>query len=55
MSRVSDKLIEIEELLIEGHTVEDVAKLAGVSVQWVIETQREMNDHDEFEREEYHG
>lgn len=42
MSKIADKLIEIEELLVQGHSAESVAKMANVPVDWVIETELEM-------------
>lgn len=42
MSRIADKLIEIEELL-PYHSNEDVAKIAQVPLSWV-EQERELND-----------
>lgn len=42
MSKIADKLIEIEELLVQGLDVDTVARLAGVPVNWVIETELEL-------------
>jgi hypothetical protein len=36
MSKIADKLIEIDELLARGATVYEAAELAGVPVEWVI-------------------
>ena len=42
MSRISDKLLEIEELL-PYHNNEEVAKIAQVPLSWV-EQERELNE-----------
>ena len=42
MSKIADKLIEIEELLTQGYTVDEVSRIAGVPVSWVIDTELEM-------------
>ena len=51
---ISDKLIEIEELLTSGYDVESVARMSNVPIDWVIEAEKELMGwtHYEHEREE---
>ena len=45
MSKITDKLIEIQELLEAGMDVELISKIARVPVDWVIAVAHEMMGH----------
>lgn len=55
MSKIGDKLIEVEELLVQGHDVDTVAKLAGVPVLWVIEVELELMSLHQYGYEDEYG
>lgn len=58
MSKIADKLIEVEELLRAGFSVDDVAKIAGVPADWVIDVDLElsgMHQYDDSGYEEQNG
>lgn len=55
MSKIADKLIEVEQLIIDGHDTETVARLAGVPVDWVIDTELEMRGMNEYPEDPYEG
>lgn len=42
MSKIGDVLIDIEERIVRGEKVEDIAKELNVPLQWVQHTEDEM-------------
>ena len=45
MSRISDKLIEIEDYIMSGMDDVEIAKLCQVPLSWVEQSRQEMDNH----------
>lgn len=52
MSKMADKLIEIEELLVAGFSVDDIVKIADVPESWVIGLELELRGMNQYGYEE---
>ena len=55
MSKIKDKLIEVEDLIVQGLDADTVAKIAGVPVDWVIDVELEMRGLHQYGYEEEYG
>lgn len=42
MSRIAEKILEIEELLYQNYDCQTVAKMTGVPINWVKEIEDEL-------------
>ena len=48
MSRMSNLAIEVEELLLNGNSPDEIAEIVGVPVDWVLGVQDVMeNDYED--------
>ena len=45
MSRMSNLAIEVVELLHNGNSVDEIAEIVGVPVDWVLSVQETMDDY----------
>lgn len=52
MSKIGDKLVEVEELLRQGLDYEAVSKIADVPVSWVYDVDLELSGQHEYGYEE---
>ena len=52
MSKIADKLIEIEELLVAGFSVDDIMKVADVPADWVAGVELELRGMNQYGYEE---
>lgn len=43
MSKIGDKMIEIEELLAAGFSIDDTSKLSGAPIDWVVGVDKELS------------
>lgn len=49
MSRMSEMIIEIEEMLWNGYTAEEIAKTLNVPIEWVNDTEKRMFSEPEYD------
>lgn len=47
MSRMSNMVLEIEEMLYNGHTPEEIAESLSIPVRWVFEVETNMSEFSE--------